>query len=184
MLNRFEKVADRHVLCFTPADSAEFFGELNLGSCTLEPQVPGDLGTRMQHYFTSAVAQPESPLTVLIGSDSPDLPLEYLQDAFEKLREFPIVLGPTTDGGYYLIGISHSVPPIFNNIPWSTPEVWPQTIARLTAAQIPYHVLPEWYDVDDDGGLNTLLLNLNNDASTAGHLQFMHSGILTALSQP
>jgi len=156
LLTRFQHVADRQTLWFTPADSAEEFRQLDLGCWALEPQASGDLGTRMQHYFSNALSAINPPRTVLIGSDSPDLPQEYLEEAFDKLRSFPVVLGPATDGGYYLIGASQIVAPIFDNIPWSTPEVWTQTISRLTAAEIPYHVLPEWYDVDDFTGLRRL----------------------------
>ncbi|MBC7855275.1 MAG: TIGR04282 family arsenosugar biosynthesis glycosyltransferase [Pirellulaceae bacterium] len=156
LLNRFQNIADRQILCFTPADSADSFRLLRLGCWTLEAQASGNLGTRMQHYFSAALAVPDSPCVVLIGSDSPDLPLEYVAEAFNKLRDFPVVVGPTVDGGYYLIGLSQTVPPIFDNIPWSTPEVWPQTIARLAAAKIPYHLLPPWYDVDDIAGLRRL----------------------------
>ena len=156
LLSRFQHVADRQILCFAPADSGENFRQLDLGRWTLEPQASGDLGARVQHYFSSALATPDSPRAVLIGSDSPDLPLEYVEEAFDKLRNFSVVLGPATDGGYYLIGVSQTVPPIFDDIPWSTPEVWTQTVSRLTAAQISYHVLPEWYDVDDFTGLRRL----------------------------
>lgn len=156
LLSRCQNIADRYVLCFTPANSVDKFRQLNLGCWTLEPQASGDLGSRMQYYFSAALATHDTPRIVLIGSDSPDLPLEYLAEAFDALRDFPVVLGPTVDGGYYLIGLSQAVPPIFDNIAWSTPEVWPQTIARLTAAGIPYHVLPQWYDVDDLAGLRRL----------------------------
>ena len=161
LLSRFQNVADRQYLCFTPADAAESFRDLDLGCWTLDPQAAGDLGARMQHYFSSALSKISAPRAILIGSDSPDLPLEFLEEAFDKLREFPVVLGPTTDGGYYLLGLSQTVPPIFDNIPWSTAEVWPQTIARLTVAGIPYHVLPQWYDVDDLAGLRRLCNSLS-----------------------
>ena len=156
LISRLQDVADRHSLCFAPADSAGAFGQLSLGRWTLEPQAEGDLGTRMKHFFTATPAAEDSQRAILIGSDSPDLPLEFIEEAFDKLRDSPVVLGPTVDGGYYLIGLSQTVPPIFDNISWSTPEVWPQTIARLTAARIPYHVLPWWYDVDDLAGLHRL----------------------------
>jgi rSAM/selenodomain-associated transferase 1 len=179
LLNRFQHVADRQALWFTPADSAEEFRQLDLGRWTLEPQASGDLGARVKHYFSSALSASDSlrPLrTVLIGSDSPDLPLEYVDEAFDKLRSFPVVLGPATDGGYYLIGASQTVPPIFDNIPWSTPEVWTQTISRLTAAQIPYHVLPKWYDVDDFTGLRRLETSL----PTGDALRVKISSLLTS----
>jgi uncharacterized protein len=160
LLSRFQQVADRQILCFAPADSVEKFRQLDLGRWTLEPQASGDLGSRIQKYFTAALSTNNTPRAVLIGSDSPDLPQEYLEEAFDKLRGFRVVLGPATDGGYYLIGVSQTVPPIFDDIPWSTPEVWTQTVSRLTAAKIPYHVLPEWYDVDDFTGLRRLETSL------------------------
>jgi uncharacterized protein len=178
LLNRFQNTVDRHVLCFSPAGSADSFRQLSLGCWKLESQAAGDLGARMRHYFSAALATHDTPRIVLIGSDSPDLPLEYLAEAFDKLRDFPVVLGPTVDGGYYLIGLSQVVPPIFDNIPWSTAEVWPQTIARLTAAQIPYHVLPQWYDVDDDAGLNTLLLHVNREGIMDSHLRELEGAII------
>jgi glycosyltransferase A (GT-A) superfamily protein (DUF2064 family) len=189
LLDRSQNIADRHILCFTPADSADSFRHLNLGCWTLEAQTSGDLGTRMQHYFSAALPANPLPLplgegrgeglttsnaprhrAVLIGSDSPDLPLEYLAEALDKLRDFPLVLGPTDDGGYYLIGLSQAVPPIFDNIPWSTPEVWPQTIARLTTAKIPYHTLPQWYDVDDIAGLRRLHDSLSLNEALYGQI--------------
>ena len=184
LLIRLQGIADRHILCFAPADTAEQFRQLNLGRWTLEPQAAGDLGARMQGYFVNSLSLSDSPRTILIGSDSPDLPREFIEAAFEKLLDFPVVLGPTTDGGYYLIGLSQTVPSIFKNIPWSTPEVWPRTIARLVAAGIPYHVLPGWYDVDDDAGLNALLLNINMEGFINSSLQDLEKLILAALRQP
>jgi uncharacterized protein len=184
LLHRLQNVANRYVLCFTPANSADSFRQLSLGTWILEPQSPGDLGARMRHYFETALSAEEPPRTILIGSDSPDLPVEYVEEAAEKLREFPVVLGPTNDGGYYLIGLSQLVPPIFDDIPWSTPEVWPQTVARLEAAQIPYHVLPGWYDVDDDRGLNALLLNINMEGFVDSHLRELEGAIFAVLHKP
>jgi rSAM/selenodomain-associated transferase 1 len=176
LLNRFQNVADRHILCFTPANAVASFGQLNLGCWILDPQASGDLGERMRHYFSRAISASESSRTILIGSDSPDLPLEYLEEAFDKLREFPVVLGPTTDGGYYLIGLSHSVPPIFDSISWSTATVLSQTTARLTAAGIPYHLLPQWYDVDDLSGLRRVY----NSLGPANPLRDSISSLLTS----
>jgi glycosyltransferase A (GT-A) superfamily protein (DUF2064 family) len=107
--------------------------------------------------------------------------VEYVAEAFDKLQEFPVVLGPTIDGGYYLFGVSQSVPPIFNNIPWSTPEVWPLTVSRLAAAQIPYHVLPEWYDVDDDQGLTALQANIDKEKVPDIHLRHLAIAMRTIL---
>jgi uncharacterized protein len=194
LLRRCAGIADRQILCFAPPGAAEVFRELDLGSWTLEPQAPGDLGARMGHFFSSlplplgegrgeglATDSQHSARTVLVGSDSPDLPLQYLAEAFDKLQRFPVVLGPTDDGGYYLIGLSQQVAPIFDNIPWSTPDVWPQTIARLERLKVPYQVLPRWYDVDDESGLNTLLQNLSREGLMDAPLRDLQRAIMANL---
>jgi uncharacterized protein len=183
LLRRFAGIADRHILCFTPAESAESFLQLDHSCWTLEPQASGDLGARMRHFFLGLNSDPTPTRTVLIGSDSPDLPLEILAEAFDKLRDFPVVLGPADDGGYYLIGLSQEPPPIFDHIPWSTAEVWPQTIARLESLKIPYHALPGWYDVDDDIGLNKLLFNVNLEGFGDSPLRELEDAILANLRQ-
>ena len=86
---------------------------------------------------------------MLIGSDSPTLPVEYVESAFRLLRESDVVLGPTEDGGYYLVGASRNAVGIFQNIEWSTSRVWEQTVARLHELQLSYQSLPQWYDVDE-----------------------------------
>jgi glycosyltransferase A (GT-A) superfamily protein (DUF2064 family) len=85
---------------------------------------------------------------VAIGADSPTLPVEYVRRAFELLVERPVVLGPARDGGYYLVGASEDVPPIFSDIDWGTARVWQQTVTRLNESRIPFHELPPWYDID------------------------------------
>ena len=101
----------------------------------------------MQQYFVDALAH-GARRVVLLGSDSPTLPLDYIERAWASLDDHPVVLGPTQDGGYYLIGIRDEVPPIFDHIAWSTPQVWDQTVSRLHQSQIPFAELPGWYDVD------------------------------------
>ena len=104
-----------------------------------------------------------STKTVLIGSDSPTLPRGYLDRAFELLGTHPVVLGPTSDGGYYLVGVAGRVPPVFEGIQWSTPSVWEQTVAALGKASVPFAELPPWYDIDqadDLMGLRDELLEL------------------------
>jgi rSAM/selenodomain-associated transferase 1 len=134
----------------------------------LAPQSPGDLGERMKHLFRAALAA-GADRVVLIGSDSPTLPLEHVQQAFDKLRRHEVVLGPSDDGGYALIGLSvgpgphpgSALPPVFDGLPWSTPHVWPETIRRLEDHGSSYAVLPAWYDVDEPADLERLRLELH-----------------------
>jgi glycosyltransferase A (GT-A) superfamily protein (DUF2064 family) len=114
---------------------------------------------------------------VLIGADSPTLPLEYMHQAFAELHRSEIVLGPSDDGGYYLVGLaraalggresSSDLPPIFHDMPWGTPQVWSETLDRLDRAGRSYAVLPRWYDVDELADLERLRDELGQSANDA-----------------
>ncbi|HEV2948206.1 MAG TPA: TIGR04282 family arsenosugar biosynthesis glycosyltransferase [Gemmataceae bacterium] len=113
----------------------------------LTAQPEGDLGRRMADFFES-VFQRGADQAVLLGTDSPTLPLSYISSAFEQLEDVDLVLGPATDGGYYLIGLSGSIPSIFQNMNWSRPSVLADTIDRLRGSSYRLGLLPAWYDVD------------------------------------
>lgn len=85
---------------------------------------------------------------VLIGSDSPTIPKEYIKKAFFELKKNDFVLGPCCDGGLYLIGAKKIIPEIFHNIPWDTPEVLNKMLEKLNSLDIQFSMLPFWYDVD------------------------------------
>ncbi len=158
LVERLQTAADRRVVAFSPAGAEKAFGCLAKGRWELAAQSEGDLGERLDWFFANAL---KSALRiVVIGSDSPDLPRAYIDEAFAALQTKDVVLGPTADGGYYLVGIARRLPPIFRGIDWSTPAVWPQTIGRLQAAGLAWHELPPWYDVDDEAGLHELARRL------------------------
>jgi rSAM/selenodomain-associated transferase 1 len=147
-LQRLAQVADRRTLVFAPADRRTEFAALAASEWSLVEQAEGDLGARLKQFFTSAL-RTENDRFVLIGADSPTLPLAYVEQAFRLLESYPVVLGPAADGGYYLVGARHRPPPIFDRIDWSTSAVWRQTLDRLREAECPYAELPPWYDVDE-----------------------------------
>ena len=91
-----------------------------------------------------------------------DAYVESVREAFDALRMHDVVLGPASDGGYYLVGAAHKVPPIFEGMPWSTSAVWPQTVAQLAACGARWRELPLWHDVDDEAGLASLMTRLQN----------------------
>ena len=146
LLHRFSSAGDRRELVFAPSSRRADFQTFAPG-WPLADQGEGDLGQRMARFFQRAFDQ-QSSRVVLIGSDSPTLPHSILNDAFAKLREHPVVLGPSEDGGYYLVGARGDIPPIFDNIDWSTPDVWSQTIRRLERFGVEHARLSTWYDVD------------------------------------
>lgn len=107
-----------------------------------------DLGARLQHAIANVLALGYRR-ALTIGTDSPTLPLAYLEEAAEKLQEHDAVLGPAEDGGYYLIGVKAAPRALFEGIEWSTEKVLAQTLARVHALKLSVHLLPQWYDVDD-----------------------------------
>ena len=109
---------------------------------------------------------------VLVGSDSPSLPAAYIDEGLALLREKEVVLGPSMDGGYYLVGRRKGESRIFQDVAWSTGMVLEQTLARLGTQTL--GLLPPWYDVDtpaDAGFLKVHLEALARAGSTQGTAQ-------------
>jgi uncharacterized protein len=98
----------------------------------------------------------------LVNSDSPTLPTSLLTDAVTSLRApgDRVVLGPATDGGYYLIGLKHPHRQLFHDIAWSTEQVYRQTAERAASIGLELVTLPAWYDVDDAASLSWLCREL------------------------
>ncbi|MGQ9569868.1 MAG: TIGR04282 family arsenosugar biosynthesis glycosyltransferase [Thermodesulfovibrionales bacterium] len=90
----------------------------------------------------------------LIGTDTPDLPISFIKMAFQKLDSYELVIGPSEDGGYYLIGMKKPYKEIFKNIVWGRDRVLKDTISNAINAGISYFLLSEWYDIDDTNTLN------------------------------
>jgi rSAM/selenodomain-associated transferase 1 len=137
----------RRVLVFSPGDAGPWFDARVPAAFALQPQVEGDLGERMQAFFAGEFADGATRV-VLIGADAPTLDPTLVISAFLCLEGRDVVLGPATDGGYYLVGSRHAEPPIFEGVDWSTPDVLGQTIDRLRDTGLSLAVLPPWYDVD------------------------------------
>jgi rSAM/selenodomain-associated transferase 1 len=128
-------------------------------------QGEGDLGRRMGRVM--ARAEQGGPV-VLIGADTPDVPVEYVAMAFDSLAGAPVVLGPSRDGGYYLIGMRTPSPDIFDiDAAWSSPRVLGATLARVEQLGLASFLLPAWEDVDDAASLSRLALRLREELSEA-----------------
>jgi rSAM/selenodomain-associated transferase 1 len=106
-----------------------------------------DLGERLSHATRKVFAEHAGP-AVIVGSDLPTLTPDLLQTAFEHLKARPVVLGPSVDGGYYLIGLAGAVPALFKRISWSSSKVFRQTQEILSREKIPVEVLPLERDID------------------------------------
>ena len=114
----------------------------------------------------------------LVGSDSPTIPLHVYEQAVRWLEQAGdrIVLGPSHDGGYYLIGLKKSHSAIFQRIAWSTEQVLSQTLERVVEIGINLEILPRWYDVDDSVALKRLCHDLlESDSNTDGAYKAPHT---------
>lgn len=125
----------------------------------LERQQGDDPGQRLQHAFDAELARGARAVCA-VSTDSPTLPLHLLDHAFRALLWERVILGPTFEGGYWLVGTQRPAPTMFTSIPWSTPAVLAKTAALLSTQGIAPHLLPFWYDVDAAADLERLVWHL------------------------
>jgi rSAM/selenodomain-associated transferase 1 len=137
-------------VCYSPESAEEAFRQWLSDDYTYWPQHGQDLGDRMHRSFQQAF-QAGYQRVIVIGSDLPDVPATLIDKAFEQLDTFDAVIGPSDDGGYYLLGFRKEtfLPDIFHNMTWSTADVYTETVERIKKAGRTFFQLPEWSDVDD-----------------------------------
>lgn len=147
------------VLACTPGTADPFLARLaRRYGVALVPQGPGDLGARMRRVAAAALAT--ATRVVVIGSDAPTLGPVRVAEAFRALRRRRVVLGPSLDGGYYLLGLRAPMPDVFTRIPWGSARVLARTLGRLRAEGVTPALLPCWYDVDTPADLAILRRHL------------------------
>lgn len=130
----------------------EFFQQAAPGA-TLIPQQEGGLGVRLEHAFDALTALGFAA-RVVIGTDAPDLPLAYIEDAFALMETgSDAVFGPADDGGYYLVALRGSYGLLFRDIPWSGEQVLGKSLQQAEASGLSASLLPPWYDVDGHADL-------------------------------
>lgn len=129
-------------------------------------QEGSDLGARMLHAVARGVADGYGAV-ILVGSDHPTLPPAFISAAFDVL-DTPknVVLGPSEDGGYYLIGMNGLYPTLFNGMQWSRATVFAESVQRAMQTSAELSVLPSWYDVDEPADLDRLLDEISMDTSS------------------
>lgn len=136
----------QRVIGFLPEDAQGYFRQL-APDMELVCQRGASLGERLDHLLNEALAG-GSPQAVVMDSDSPTLPHHYIIQAFERLNEVDVVIGPTRDGGYYLIGMKQPHPHLLRQVQMSTPHVLADTLALAETTGLTVSLLPTWYDVD------------------------------------
>jgi rSAM/selenodomain-associated transferase 1 len=126
-------------------------------------QTGNSIGDRMRNAFSHLFRKGYQKV-VLIGSDIPNLSRAIVQEALEKLEKYQCVIGPSEDGGYYLIALKQNSTKLFNNISWSTPYVLQQTLQAAEREKISVLQLSKLYDIDTIKELKRLqndLINMN-----------------------
>jgi glycosyltransferase A (GT-A) superfamily protein (DUF2064 family) len=165
------------ILAFTPPTAHGYFAEIGQRRFELLPQTEGDLGQRMAAFF-GAQLEAGAAAVVLVGTDSPTLPPSFIVQAFQELQTVDVVIGPSMDGGYYLIGCMArsrffqgvdrdqatpsrepgraTLPPVFEGISWGAHTVLSETMTALRDPELRLALLPPWYDVDTLDGWRML----------------------------
>ena len=110
-------------------------------------QGPGDLGERLARILRRALRI--SPCAIALGADSPGLPVSRLEAARRALRNHDAVLGPSADGGFYLLGVTRCPPALLRDLRWSAGDTFERTRERLERRGLSTAVLREWFDVDE-----------------------------------
>ena len=147
-------------LAYTPDGGVAGFRKLGITDDELLMQRGTDLGTRERGIFGD-LFEAGFGKVVVIGSDLPTLPTDHIRQAIAQIDVGTVVLGPSEDGGYYLIGLAASgpgsaVPDLFSEIRWSTSSAFNDTRAAAERAGVRVQLMPGWYDVDDAEGLSRL----------------------------
>lgn len=144
----------RHTIGFLPEDAQDYFRQL-APDMELICQRGDSLGDRLDDLLTRALAD-GAARAIVMDSDSPTLPVEYIHLAFGHLATADVVIGPTQDGGYYLIGMKEPHPGLLRQVRMSTPQVLSDTLALAQSAGVTVALLPAWYDVDTAADLHKL----------------------------
>lgn len=162
--------AVRRVICFHPVTDAARLWAQSIGrEFRLHPQTGDGLAARLTDFFESEFSA-GAPAVLAVGSDSPNLPVQYILSASAVLQRHDAVIGPATDGGYYLIGLKRvdaDVGQLFHGIRWSEAATFSEQVDNLDAAQLSVGMLPPWYDVDTVVDLRLLKDHLTAAAKCA-----------------
>ncbi len=153
------------IIANTPPESQSELEKLIGKHVTYIPQKGIDLGERLSNA-TKWGAENGYKKIIIVGSDSPTLPKSFISDAVVSLDTRDFVIGPSLDGGYYLIGfttniLSEAIPSVFEGIAWSTANVLKQTLDRIKSINSTLKLLPPWYDVDTPEDLALLNTHLH-----------------------
>ena len=159
-------VVPEAVVAYAPSDGRAQLEALLAADSLLWLEQRGEgLGERIERAAAHAAALGRGPV-IVVGADSPTLPPAFVADAAASLAagESDVALGPTEDGGYYLVGLRRPARGLFRNVAWSTPLAYRQTAENAARLGLRLLQLPRWYDVDTPADLLRLRDELDADA--------------------
>lgn len=134
---------------------------------SVHKQTGDGLGARMKRALRDTLRE-GAERVVVMGSDHPTLPISFLRQGFRSLDDpRSLCVGPTEDGGFYLLGMTTVYPQLFDDMTYSHSEVFADTLARAEQTDADLTVLPEWYDVDTPQDLDRMLADLDTDRADA-----------------
>lgn len=172
-------IAVEKAVLYTPLESADEMQRMTPFDALFLGQRGATLGERMRNGIADLLARGFGPV-VLIGADLPTLPADYVLDALDRLarRQESVVLGPSEDGGYYLIGLTRAHDELFAGIPWGTEDVLRLTQEAGDALHLTIELLPAWYNVDHPNDLQRVRRHPLQEGSGA---QFTRAWLAAAL---
>lgn len=146
---KVKSVCENTILAYAPGDRKNDLENILLREHKFVEQTGATLGERMANAFEFAFAR-RSGAVVMIGTDSPTVPAEFIERAFELLEiDSDLVLGEAKDGGFYLIGLRRKIhSELFENVAWSAAAVFEQTVKNAERLKLRWREIPVWYDVD------------------------------------
>lgn len=159
----------RRAIAYLPTEARDYFAQL-APDFDLLLQNGTDLGARLDQALTQYLTQGYER-AVIMNSDGPTLPIDHLVQAFAALDDrTDVVLGPSDDGGYYLIGVNRPVPRLLREVRMSTAHVLADTLQLAREDNLRVALLPRWYDVDDQPSLERLIAEVQAaEAAVAPH---------------
>lgn len=178
---KVKTVCENTILAYSPADKINILENILQTKNTYIAQTGENLGERMLTAFEFAYAQ-NVDAVVMIGTDSPTFPPDFIRQAFEYLEtSSDLVLGRSVDGGFYLIGLRKLIPKLFENIAWSTSSVFEQTVTNAEQLGLKKMLLPEAYDIDTPADLfilrDEILLNKEIQTRAPATYQWLFSNL-------
>ena len=157
-VNKVKALRNHLIIAYSPAGQIGFFERFAGPAVVLAEQVGDTLGDKIHAAFQFAFAK-DLDSAVMIGTDSPTFPPEFIRQAFDFLETgaADAVLGKSLDGGFYLIGLRALQRDFFEHVDWSSPRTFEQTVRNIKKSGLKTAEIPLWYDVDEPADLKRLM---------------------------